>query len=77
MAAILVKINNPNQSNTKEKGNLLSAHFIDLNFRANIGISATNKNENITPNPSMINGLETIGCIIPETSITIGKSGKR
>ena len=46
MAAMLVKINNPIQSNTKEKGNLLVAHFIDLNFRANMGISATNKNEN-------------------------------
>lgn len=77
MAVMLVKINNPNQSNTKEKGNLLSAHFIDLNFRANIGISATNKNENTTPNPSMINGLETNGCIILETSIIEGKLGKR
>ena len=74
---MLVKINNPNQSNTKENGNLLLAHFIDLNFNANIGISATNKNENITPNPSIIKGLEIIGCTMPETSIIIGKSGKR
>lgn len=61
IATMFVNTNNPNQIKTKVKGNLLDDHFKDLNFRANMGISATNKIENTTPNPNIINGLETIG----------------